>query len=318
MNELKPKISIIGCGNVGMRFAYSTAIKGLARSMVLVDVNRKRLDADVLDLSHGAPFYSPLDICAGGYADIAGSDLVVVTAGKNILPGQTRLDIARTNAELFKSIIPQIVKYAPDSIILVVSNPVDILSYVAYKLSGKPSGEVLGSGTVLDSARLRFLLGKDCSVDPRSIHGYILGEHGDSEFPCWSRAMIGGMELEGYCSVCGKCEASQRIQKLQSIFEEVKSSAYKIIEGKGETSYGIGLAMARIAQSIVHDENSVLPVSCLVDGFLGQKDLYISLPAIVNKKGVRDIITLKLNETEEKAFKASAAAVRAVLKEIGF
>jgi L-lactate dehydrogenase len=318
MDGLKPKISIIGCGNVGMRFAYSVAIKGLARSLVLVDVNRKRLEADALDLSHGAPFYSPIDINAGDYADIGGSDLVVVTAGKSILPGQTRLEIAKTNAELFKSIIPQIVKYAPSSIILVVSNPVDILSYVAYKLSGKPSGEVIGSGTVLDSSRLRFLLGQDCSVDTRNIHAYVLGEHGDSEFPCWSKAMIGGVALNDYCAICGICDNNEKNRKLQNIFNEVKNSAYKIIEGKGETSYGIGLAMARITQAVVHDENSILPVSCLVNGFLGQEELYISLPAIVNKDGVREVVTLKLNESEEASFKVSAEAVKRVLKEIGF
>ncbi|MCJ7645403.1 L-lactate dehydrogenase, partial [bacterium] len=180
MAVLKPKVSIIGCGNVGMRYAYALLLKGVVRQIVLVDVDRKRLEGEVMDLSHGAPYISPVEIIAGDYPDIKNSDLVVITAGRKNRPGQTRLDLAKDNVELYRKIIPEIVKYASYSILLIVTNPVDVLSYTAYKLSSKPANKVIGSGTVLDTARFRFLLGRQCEVDSRNIHAYILGEHGDS------------------------------------------------------------------------------------------------------------------------------------------
>lgn len=318
MPSLKPKVSIIGCGSVGTRYAYALMMKGIARQIVMVDPNQKRLDGDVLDLSHGAPYVSSVEVIAGQYPDIENSDLVVITAGKSTLPGQSRLDIAKANSELFKKIIPDIVKYSPDSVILVVSNPVDILSYVTYKVSGKKSNQVIGSGTVLDSARLRFLLGKECGIDPKSIHAYILGEHGDSEFPVWSKAMIGGTLFRKYCLVCKEADKCDSESKLENIFNQVKNSAYKIIQDKGETSYGIGLALVKITQSVLRNENSVLPISYLVQDYLGMNDVYMSMPAIVNSSGVRDVLDLDLDEKERAAFKNSASALKRVLAEIGF
>jgi L-lactate dehydrogenase len=318
MLSLRPKVSIIGCGAVGSRYAYALMMKGLARQIVMVDTNKKRLRGDVADLSHGAPYVSRVEIINGEYSDIEGSDLVVITAGKSILPGQTRLDIAKTNAEVFKSIIPETVKYAPRAIFLIVSNPVDVLSYVAYKISGKKENEVLGSGTVLDSARLRFLLGQECRIDPRNIHAYILGEHGDSEFPVWSKAMVGGSLFKSHCLTCKDTKSCNHEEKLAAIFGEVKNSAYKIISDKGETSFGIGLALVRITQGILKDENSILPVSYLVNGYLGIKDVYMSLPAIVNSGGVRDVLELDLDKKEQEEFKSSASSIKKVLKEIGF
>jgi len=256
-------------------------------------------------------------VVAGEYPDLAGSDLVVITAGKKQKPGQTRLDLAKDNVALFKNMIPEIVKYAPEAILLVVTNPVDVLAYAAYKISGKPAAQVMSSGTVLDTARFRFLLSKHCGVDSHNIHAYILGEHGDSEFAVWSKAMIGGVLFSEYCSVCANSKFCDRKEHFKSIYDEVRNSAYTIIEKKGETSYGIGLALVRITQAILNDENAILPVSSLVDGFLGVSDVFLSLPAIVNRKGVRGILRLELDRAEQEAFKNSAAAVKKVIKDCG-
>jgi L-lactate dehydrogenase len=290
MNGLRPKVSIIGCGNVGMRFAYALMIKAIARQIVIVDLDRKRLEGEVMDLSHGAPYIPPVEVIAGEYADIKDSDLVVITAGKKQSPGQSRIDLVRDNVALYRAMIPEIVKHAPNAILLVVTNPVDILAYAAYKISGKPAGQVMSSGTVLDTARFRFLLSKHCGVDPHSIHAYILGEHGDTEFAVWSKAMIGGVLFKDYCAVCASGPSCKRQIEFGQIYNEVRNSAYQIIERKGETSYGIGLALVRIAQAVLNDENTILPVSNLIDGYLGVRDVYLSLPAIVNKTGVRQAL----------------------------
>ncbi|OLS13136.1 MAG: L-lactate dehydrogenase [Promethearchaeota archaeon CR_4] len=199
-----PKISIIGAGSVGTRFAYATIIRGLARHVVLVDLNKKRAEGEAMDLSHGAPFYNPVKIEAGDYPAIEDSDLIVITAGRNQNPGETRLDLIRDNTKIFQAIIPQCMQYAPATRFLVVTNPVDVLSYLTYKLSRKPASEVIGAGTVLDSARFRYLLGVHCGVDARNVHGYIIGENGDSEFPAWSSVMIGGVPIQAYCYKCDK------------------------------------------------------------------------------------------------------------------
>jgi len=318
MANLVPKVSIIGAGSVGMRYAYALIMKGLVRELVIVDLDKKRLEGEVMDLSHGAPYISPVEIRAGDYSDIKNSDLVVVTAGKKQKPGQSRLELIKDNADLFKTMIPEIVRQAPAAIILIVTNPVDILSFVAYKVSGKPAHEIVGSGTVLDTARLRFLLADNCHIDPRNIHGYILGEHGDSEFAAWSTAMIGGVLLKNYCPTCDHFKSCKREKVLGDIFSEVKNSAYKIIERKGETSYGIGLALVRITRAILNNENSVLPVSSLANGYLGVEDVYLSLPSIVNKTGVKQVLSVELSPQEEEAFKNSASTLKKIISEIGF
>lgn len=317
MSELFPKISIIGCGNVGMRYAYALMIKGIARKIVLVDLNKKRLGGDVLDLSHSTPFTSPVEIIAGDYADIKDSNLVVITAGKKQKPGQTRLDVAKDNVDLFETMIPEIQKYAPSAINLIVSNPVDILSYATWKFSKKKATKVIGSGTVLDSSRFKYLLGKHCKVDPRNVHAYILGEHGDTEVPIWSKAMIGGGSLIDYCPACNNYKTCNREDELNKIFLEVRDSAYKIIERKGETSYGIGLSLVRITQAILNNENSVLPVSCYIDDYIGFSDVYLSLPAVINNEGVRDILKLDLDQEEQEKLRLSAQTLKNVLKEVG-
>ena len=314
---LHPKISIIGCGNVGVRYAYALIIKGIAREIVMVDINRKRLEGEVMDLSHTAPYTSPVNIIPGNYEDIKESDIVVITAGKNQEPGETRLDLVNKNVNLFKSIIPKIQKYDSDAVYLIVSNPVDILSYATYKISGKSKSRVMGSGTTLDTARFRYLLAKYCKVNASNIHAYILGEHGDSEFAVWSSAMVGGAYIRNYCDMSNSINSNDANKKFQTIFEEVRDSAYKIIERKGETSYGIGLALARISQAIINDENTILPVSTLIEDFYGISDLYLSLPSIINKNGVQESLKITLNEKEIEYFKESANKIRNVLRKSG-
>ena len=315
--ELKPKVSIIGCGNVGMRYAYALIMQGLVRSLVITDLDKKRLEGEVMDLSHGAPYVSPIEIIAGDYSDIKDSDLVVITAGKKQKPGQSRIDLVKDNVEVFRQIVPQLVKYAPSAVYLVVTNPVDILSYATYKFSSKPAHEVIGSGTVLDTARFRFLLAQHCRMDPHNIHGYVLGEHGDSEFPVWSNTTVGGILFESYCLTCGKAGTCRRKEEMDAISEEVKNSGYKIIGLKGETSYGIGLSLVRITRAIIHDENAVLPVSTLIDDYLGIKDIYLSLPSVVNKSGVRENLKIELSALEQDQFRHSAETIKGIIKQAG-
>jgi L-lactate dehydrogenase len=312
--DLKPKVAIIGAGNVGIRYAYTLMLSGAARSLVIVDLDRKRAEGEVMDLASGMAYISPIEIFAGDYPDIKDSDLVVITAGARQKPGQSRLELVGANTGIFKDIVPKVVKFAPRAKILVVTNPVDVLSYVTFKVSGKPWQEVIGSGTVLDSARFRFLLSQHCRVDARNIHAYILGEHGDTEFPVLSSAMIGGAKLDGHCPTCHKCDPVKSVRK---IFDDVRDFAYKVIEKKGETSYGIGLALTRITEAILNDENYILPVSCLVQDLYGVDDVYMSLPAVVNKSGVREILDIKLSPQEEAEFRKSAEAIKEVIKGSG-
>ncbi|MGA2090970.1 MAG: L-lactate dehydrogenase [Endomicrobiales bacterium] len=318
MISLKPKISIIGCGNVGMRYAYALIIRGLARQLVLVDMDPRRAEGEAMDLSHGAPYVSPVDVIAGGYPETRDSDIVVITAGKKQKPGQTRQDLVKDNVEIFRSIIPEIVKHSPSAILLIASNPVDVMAYAAWKFSGKPAHEVIGSGTVLDSARFRFELAKHCVIDPHNIHAYILGEHGDSEFAAWSKVMIGGSLFSEYCVVCKNNHTCSHPGDLEKIFQDVRNSAYEIIERKGETSYGIGLALVRITRAILNNENAILPVSSLVENYAGINNVYLSLPAVVNLSGVREVFKLTLSTQEELALQNSAATIQSVIQHITF
>lgn len=313
----KPKVSIIGCGNVGIRYAYSLMINGCARQITLVDYFKDKAEGEAIDLSHGAPFTPSVNVTAGEYKDIKDSDLVVITAGKKQKQGQTRIDLLKDNVNLFKSIIPEIIKYAPNAILLIASNPVDILAYAAYKISGKPASKVIGSGTLLDSARFRYEIAKHCNIDVRSVHAYILGEHGDSEFPVWSKATVGGVNIENHCMLCDNKKDCNHIERLSTIFNNVKNSAYKIIEKKGETSYGIGLALTRITESILLNENSVLPVSTLIKDFCGINDVYLSLPSVINSDGIRQVQQIEFNTKEKDAFINSATILKNLLKEIG-
>ncbi len=308
------KVAIIGCGMVGSTTAFALMESGLFTDMILIDVNRERAEGEAMDLSHCMPYIRPLEIHAGGYEDISDCGIVIITAGVAQKPGETRLDCIKKNVEVFRSVVPQIVKYNDDAFILVVSNPVDVLSYVAYKLSGYPSNRVFGSGTVLDTARLRFMIGRRLNVDPRSVHAFVVGEHGDSELAVWSSANISGVELTDYCSHKGLTDCGGRKQLEHS----VKNSAYEIIEKKGATYYGIAVAVRRICESIVRDEHSIMPVSTLVNGHYGLNDVYISVPALIGADGVENILDVNLGGDERAALERSADTLISALSDIGF
>jgi L-lactate dehydrogenase len=256
------KCAIIGCGFVGATTAFSIVQSGLFSEIVLIDADKKKAEGEAMDLNHGIPFLHSMKIYAGDYSDLADCYITIITAGGGQKPNQTRLDLVKQNANIYKSIIPQITAVNTEGILLIVSNPVDIMTYVAMKLSGFPSSRVLGSGTVLDTARLKYLLGEHLGVDSRSVHAFIIGEHGDSELPVYSSANISGIDLNGFCnSVNGACEKND----LDNIYQEVKNSAYRIIEKKGATYYAIALATTRIVETIVKNQHSVMPVSCYVE-----------------------------------------------------
>jgi len=251
------KVAIIGCGFVGSSSAFALMQSGLFSEMVLIDADVNRAEGEALDISHGLPFAKPMKIYAGGYEDIADAAIVIVTAGAGQKPGETRLDLVKKNVEIFKSIIPEIAKQDFKGILLIVANPVDILTYVAAKLSKLPQGRVFGSGTVLDSARLKYLLGEHLDVDNRSVHAFIIGEHGDSEMAAWSSANVSGIPLNDFCEMRGYFKHEESMKK---ILEEVKNSAYEIIEKKHATYYGIAMSVRRICEAIIRDERSILPV----------------------------------------------------------
>jgi L-lactate dehydrogenase len=314
MPIMRSKVAIIGPGNVGGTFAFALMTSGLAREIALIGRNRKRAEGECMDLNHGASFVPPVNIYAAGYEGCKDADVVVITAGVRQQPGESRLDLAQRNANVFKDIVPQIAKYGGNAILVVVSNPMDVLTYLTIKLSGFPPQKVIGSGTVLDSTRLRFLISQHCRVDPRNVHAYIIGEHGDAELPVWSHANIGGMLFPQYCPRCERqCDYRR---ELGAIFDEVKTSAYKIIEAKEATNYAIALALVRIVGAILRDENSVLPISTLIKDYYGIDDVCLGIPAIVNRNGVERILMLELSPTEQEQLKRSAQVVKAVIQGI--
>lgn len=298
---------------VGSSTAFSLMSSGLFTDMILIDANRDRAVGEAMDLSHCQPFIKPVEIRAGSYSDISDCGIIVITAGVGQKPGETRLDLIRKNVAVFKDIIPQITKYNRDAFLLVVSNPVDVLSYVAYKLSGFPARRVFGSGTVLDSARLRFILARRLHVDPRSVHAFVIGEHGDSEVCVWSSANISGIELDDFCAHRGYVRHDENRRKIET---DVVNSAYEIIARKGATYYGIAEAVRRIVTGIARDEHSVLPVSTLVNGHYGLDDLFISVPSLVGENGVEDILDIGLISAEASALRASAQTLKSVIDSI--
>lgn len=309
------KVGIIGCGMVGSSTAFALMDSGLFTDMVLIDVNRNRAVGEAMDLSHCLPFARPIEIRAGDYRDLSDCGIVIITAGVGQKPGETRMDCIQNNVKVFRQIVPNIVKYNRDAFLLVVTNPVDVLSYVAYKLSGLPSNRVFGSGTVLDSARLKFMIGRRLNVDPRSVHAFVIGEHGDSELAVWSSANVSGIELDKYCAHCGYVSHADNRKKLA---DDVKNSAYEIIERKGATYYGIAAATRKICESIVRDEHSIMPVSTLVSGHYGLDDVYISVPSLIGSGGVEDILDINLDAEESNALVDSAATLKTALRQIGF
>jgi L-lactate dehydrogenase len=311
--ERGSRVVIIGAGLVGSTFAYSLMINGVVAEIILIDVNTERLAGEVMDLNHGIAFVRPVLVRQGTYADCTDADLIVICAGSNQKPGETRLDLLSRNAAIFKEIIIRIQASGAEALILVASNPVDIMTYITYKLSGYEPGRVIGSGTVLDSARFRFLLSQHCQVDPSNVHAYIIGEHGDTEVPVWSLANIAGLRFSDYCPVCGhNCGPLPK----QELFDAVKTAAYQIIKAKGATYYAIGLALVEIVESILRNEYSVLTVSSLLQGEYGLADVCLSLPSIVSRKGVAKKISLDLAPEERASLAHSAAVLQELQRQI--
>ena len=307
------KIVIVGSGKVGTTFAYTLLLRNLAGEIVLIDVDTDRTEGEVMDLNHGVPLLNPIRIYQGNYKDCRGADIVVITAGSSQRPEETRLDLLQRNINIFKEIIPNILRYTEEAILLVATNPVDILSYATYQISHLPAGRVIGSGTILDTSRFRWLLGQYFSLDPRSIHAYVIGEHGDSEVAVWSSANIGGMSLGKYCRSIG-CEIPALSRK--DLANQVRNAAYEIIQRKGATFYAVAAGLARIVESILHNQNSVLSVSNLVPGYYGIRNVYLSLPAVVGEHGVEHILDLPLSSSEEKALQKSARILKESLAQL--
>ncbi|WP_035289693.1 L-lactate dehydrogenase [Clostridium sp. KNHs214] len=311
MKQKGVKIAIIGAGFVGATTAYALMIGGIASEIVLVDINKQKAYGEAMDLAHGASFVQPVEIKSGSYKDTKNSDIVIITAGAAQKEGETRLDLVNKNIKIFKTIIPEVVEYSPNSILLVVSNPVDILSYITYKLSGFPKERVIGSGTVLDTSRFKYLLGEHFKIDVRNIHTYIMGEHGDSEIATWSLTNIAGVNIEDYCSAtCGKCTGDFKYR----FAEDVKNAAYEIIDKKGATYYAVALAITRIVEAIIRDEKSILTVSTLLQGEYSMNDVYLGVPSIVGIDGVKEIIQVPLNKEEKTKLMDSGEKLKQVLK----
>ncbi len=304
------KAVIVGAGQVGATTAYTLLISGLFSDLVLIDLNRDKALGEAMDIAHGMPLCPPADVRMGDYPDCAGAEIVIITAGLSQKPGETRRDLTEKNIGVFRSIVPQIVKYAQDAILLVVTNPVDILTRETLRISGFPPERVIGSGTVLDTSRLKYLLGSHTGVDPRNIHAFILGEHGDSEFAAWSVTHIAGMDLNEYCAGYGNCAGSLDRETASRIEDEVRRAAYTIIGLKGATYYAVALAVRRIVEAILRDEHSILTVSSLLTGQYGISDVCLSLPTIVGSKGIVSILPIPLNERELQSIRACAEAVR--------
>lgn len=288
-------------------------IQGAVSEIVLIDVDKKRSEGEAMDLNHGVSFVRPVRVWAGDYQDCQGADIVVITAGLAQKPGESRLDLVNNNLKIFRQIIPEIKKCNTTGILLVATNPVDIMTYAALKLSGFPDSRVIGSGTILDTSRLRYVLGERLKVDPRNVHAYIIGEHGDSEVPAWSLASVAGTKLKDYSAAYGQ-ELDDSY--LNSIFEQVKNAAYKIIELKGRTYYAIGLGLTRIVESIIRDENAILTVSSLLHDYYGVDDVCLSVPTIVNRSGVREVLKLPLTDEEITKFQSSASTLKDIVKSL--
>ena len=307
------RVAVVGAGNVGATFAYALAQSGLASEIVLIDANRTRAEGEAMDMNHAVPFLSPCRIWAGDYADCAGSAVTVITAGAAQKPGETRLDLVKKNTAIFKQIIPQVAQHNPNGIIVIATNPVDVLSYAAWKISGVPHERVIGSGTILDTARFRYLLSEYFGVDPRSVHAYIIGEHGDSEVPVWSRANIAGMHLNDFC-----CQQDVQYEqaKMDEIFKQTRDAAYEIIQRKGATYYAIGAGLVRIVEAILRDQRTVLPVSTLIDKYYGIDDVYLSLPTVIDRCGVEALLQLDLAEDEIIGLRKSAEVLKSTIAQL--
>ncbi len=308
------KVAIVGAGSVGTTLAYSLLIRGLVSQIVLIDSDKERVEGEAMDLSHGLPFVEPVEIRAGEYSDCENADIVVITAGSARKSGQSRLGLAGENFTLMRQVVSKITEYNRKCILLMVSNPLDVMTYAALKLSGFPMNRVFGSGTILDTARLRYALGEYLGVDSRNVHAYIIGEHGDSEVPVWSLANVAGIRLKDYCPLCKLPYDNELFNQL---FLKVRNSGQEIIQKKGKTTYGIGLSLTKIVESIIRNENSILTISCYLENYYGVSDVCLSVPVVINRDGIKELIPLPLNENEQAEFRKSADIVKEINKSLG-
>lgn len=307
------RVAVIGTGAVGCSYAYSLINQGVVEELVLIDVNEAKAEGEAMDLNHGMPFApSPIKVWSGSYEDCGAADVVVITAGLPQKPGETRLDLVAKNTKIFKQIVSSVMKSEFNGIFLVATNPVDILTYVTYKESGLPKERVIGSGTLLDSARLRFAIGQYLNVDTRNIHAAIIGEHGDTELPVWSCSSVGIEPLQTVL------EKNKNVNKecLDDIFVKVRDAAYHIIERKGATYYGIGMSLVRITKAILNNENSILTVSSYLNDEYGHRDVYVGVPCIINRSGIREVIELQLDEKEKEKFDHSVNVLKDIIKSV--
>jgi L-lactate dehydrogenase len=307
------KISIIGAGAVGATTAFALIQKGLVSKLIINDINNDKAMGEVLDLMHGSSLIKPVDISVGSLEDTKDSDIIIITAGAAQKQGETRLDLVYKNYNIFKGFVPTLAKLSPNAIFLVVANPVDILTEITYKLSGLTSKRVIGSGTVLDTARLKSLLGKYVGIDSRNIHSYVIGEHGDSELVTWSSTRVSNISINKYTNQL-KLDWDSEIESI--IENDVKNAAYEVISKKGATNYAVALAVTRICEAIVRDEKSILTVSAYLNGEYGLKDLYIGVPSIVSARGIEKVLELDLKEEEMEKLKESAKILKSIADDV--
>ncbi len=301
------RVAIVGVGNVGATFAYALLLTGLASEIVLIDKNHAKAEGEAMDLNHAIPFSHPTRVWAGDFADCAGSAVIVLAAGALQRPGEKRLDLAARNAAIWQDIVPKVVQHNPNAVLLVATNPVDVLTYATLKLSALPPQRVIGSGTILDTARFRYLLSEQFHVDPRSVHGFIIGEHGDSEVPVWSLANIAGMKLRDFCAAR---QMEYDSQAMEEIFRKTRDAAYDIIQRKGATYYAVAAGIMRLTEAILRNQNTVLSVSSLVQDFYGIDEVCLSLPTVVNCSGIAEVLRIQLDASEIDLLRRSADVLK--------
>ena len=302
--QKKRRIVVIGVGAVGSTTAYTLLLRNRMDELVLIDANKEKAVGDALDMNHGLPFLSRTRVWAGDYSDCADADIIIITAGAAQKPGESRIDLLKRNVSIYESITDEVLKYNKDGILLIASNPVDVMSYFTWKKSGWPVNRVIGSGTLLDSARFRYLIGQKLHIDPRSVHAHIVGEHGDSELPLWSLANIAGTDL------------TLSDEDKEEVFGNTKNAAYQIIKAKGATYYAIALALDRICTAILDNESAVLNVSTLLTNYHGVSDVYLGVPCIVDESGIRETLPLTINDKEKELLQASASKLKEIIRSI--
>jgi len=308
------KVAVVGTGMVGSSFAYTLLLSGIASEIVLIDANHERAEGEAMDLNHAVPFAHPTKICAGGYSDCQGAAITVISAGVGQRPGETRLELVRRNAAIFGQIVPKIADANPEGIIVVATNPVDVLTYITIKESGLSPQRVFGSGTILDTARFRYMLSEHLGVDPRSVHAYIIGEHGDSEVPVWSLANVAGMRLPSFCAENGIPLSPDTMER---IFSQTRDAAYEIISRKGASYYAVAAGLMRITEAILRDQNTVLSISSLITDYYGIDDVCLSLPTVVSRRGIERVLRLELSPKEATGVRNSADVLRATIESLG-